>query len=85
MNSEIGKFGKPVTPSVPNDGRNYEFRNVPGVGNDIKVSRDGGVQVNGRETYNMGVITAEDGTKMTIQRCIHMAFPDIPMRYVPSW
>lgn len=65
--------------------RNYEFRAVPGVGPDIKVSRDGDVQVNGRITYNMPVITALDGTKMTIQMCIHKAFPDIPMRETPTW
>jgi hypothetical protein len=65
--------------------RNYEFRNVPGVYHDIKVNRDGDVQVNGRPVYNLPIITAEDGTKMTIQMCIHKAFPDIPLRRVPKW
>ena len=65
--------------------RNYEFRSVPGVGPDIKVSRDGEVQVNGRDAYTMSVITALDGTRMTLQMCIHKAFPDIPMRWTPTW
>lgn len=65
--------------------RNYEFRSVPGVHSDIKVSRDGEVQVKGRTTYSMSTITAQDGTQMTIQMCIYKAFPDIPMRYTPSW
>lgn len=65
--------------------RNYEFRSVPGVNPDIKVSRDGEVQVNGRDAYTMSVITALDGTRMTLQMCIHKAFPDIPMRWTPTW
>jgi hypothetical protein len=65
--------------------RNYEFRNVPGVSSDIRVSRDGDVQVDGRTIYSMSIFTAEDGTKMSIQMCIHKAFPDIPMREVPKW
>ncbi len=85
MNAEIGKFGEPVVPIIPNDGRNYEFRTVPGVDPNIKVSRDGDVQVRSRVNYNMGIVTALDGTKMTIQMCIHKAFPDIPMRYTPKW
>lgn len=68
-----------------NDGRNYEFRSVPGVSRNIKVSRDGEVQVNGQDGHYQSVIEAQDGTRMTIQMCIHKAFPDIPMRYTPSW
>lgn len=64
--------------------RNHEFRPVPGVDPSIRVSRDGEVQVNGREHF-MSVIAALDGTRMTIQMCIHKAFPDIPMRRTPTW
>lgn len=66
------------------DQRNYEFRHVPGVAADVTVSRDGGVKVNGIEHYNMSMITALDGTRLTIQMCIHKAFPDIPMRTIPT-
>jgi hypothetical protein len=66
---------------------NYEFRTVPGVDPKITVSRDGEVRVNGRDEYHMymSVITALDGTRMSLQMCIHKAFPDIPMRRTPTW
>jgi hypothetical protein len=67
------------------EARNYEFRSIPGVGSGIRVSRDGDVQVNGRDVYSMGVVTALDGTRMTLQMCIHKAFPEIPMRETPTW
>lgn len=66
--------------------RNHEYRNIPGVRSNFKVNRDGEVQIDGRPEYhNVSVITAEDGTRMTIQMCIHKAFPDIPMRETPKW
>lgn len=67
--------------------RNTEFRKVPGVNSALTVSRDGEVKIKGHgdEPYHLDVITAEDGTRMTIQMAIHKAFPDIPMRITPSW
>lgn len=65
--------------------RNYEFRIIPGVDLNIKVSRDGEIQENGRPNYYMGLITDLNGTKMTIQMAIHKAFPDIPLRHTPKW
>lgn len=65
--------------------RNTERRHVPGVYKDVKVTRDGEVFVNDREVHNLPIITALDGTRMTIQMAIHKAFPDIPMRRVPRW
>jgi stage III sporulation protein SpoIIIAA len=66
--------------------RNYEFRNIPGVRSNIKVNRDGEVQIDGHPEYhNVSIITADDGTKMTLQMCIYKAFPDIPMRSIPKW
>lgn len=64
--------------------RNYEFRTVPGVDSDVRVSRDGDIQINGRNTYNLPMITKLDGTRITIQMAIHLAFPDIPMRVTPT-
>jgi hypothetical protein len=66
--------------------RNTEFRKVPGVNPALTVSRDGETKIKGHgEPYDLGIITALDGTKMTIQMAIHKAFPDIPMRYTPKW
>jgi len=66
-----------------NDKRNYEFRTIPGVNPDIRVSRDGEVQVKGVTRYDVK-ITAIDGTRMSTQMAIHKAFPDIPLRYAPT-
>ena len=68
------------------DGRNYEFRNIPGVSKSIKVSRDGDVEINGVSRYDMSAsgISKSDGTKISVQMAIHLAFPDIPMRYTPT-
>lgn len=66
--------------------RNTEFRKVPGLDPNITVSRDGEVKIKGHLEYqNVSVLTAEDGTRTTIQMCIHKAFPDIPMRETPTW
>ena len=60
--------------------RNYEFRTIPEVSPRISVSRDGEIRVDGKSTMG-GSITALDGSKMPVQKFIHKAFPDIPLRY----
>ncbi|QFG09151.1 hypothetical protein PBI_SPORTO_43 [Arthrobacter phage Sporto] len=71
---------------TPMSERNYEFRSIPGVSDSIKVSRDGDVQINGRDRYDMSAsgIPKHDGTAISIQMAIHLAFPDIPMRHIPT-
>ncbi|UYL88239.1 hypothetical protein SEA_LILHUDDY_45 [Arthrobacter phage LilHuddy] len=66
--------------------RNYEFRSVPGVAPNLKVSRDGDVQINGKDFYevNKRGIRKHDGTYISVQMAIHLAFPDIPMRETPT-
>ncbi|AXC38668.1 hypothetical protein QCN37_gp42 [Arthrobacter phage Tatanka] len=73
-------------PNTRNDGRNYEFRTIPDVDNDVTVSRDGEVRINGKDVYDMrrNPIRKHDGTKISIQMAIHLAFPDIPLRYTPT-
>ena len=62
--------------------RNYEFRTIPEVSSRISVNRDGEIRVDGRDEYSMGgMIEALDGTRMPVQKFIHKAFPDIPLRY----
>ncbi|QYC55033.1 hypothetical protein QCN36_gp45 [Arthrobacter phage CastorTray] len=85
--NNIGKNGEPIIENYPNDGRNYEFRSVPGVANSLKVSRDGEVRIDGKDVYDIsrrGGIRKHDGTKISIQMAIHLAFPDIPLRYAPT-
>lgn len=71
---------------TPMEERNYEFRSIPGVSDSIKVSRDGDVRINGRDRYDMSAsgIPKHDGTAISIQMAIHLAFPDIPMRHIPT-
>lgn len=64
--------------------RNMEWRPVPGAAR-FKVRRDGDLMLDGKVVYNVSTITADDGTRMTVQMAIHKSFPDIPMRYTPSW
>jgi len=64
--------------------RNYEFRSVPGVADSLKVSRDGDVQIDGKDYCNVNEIRRHDGSYITIQMAIHLAFPDISMRYTPT-
>ena len=66
--------------------RNYEFRSVPGVAKNLKVSRDGEVQINGKPFHevNQKGIRTHEGTWISVQMAIHKAFPDIPMREVPT-
>lgn len=62
--------------------RNYEFRTIPEVSPRISVSRDGEIRVDGKDDYSMGgMIEALDGSRMPVQKFIHKAFPDIPLRY----
>lgn len=65
--------------------RNTEFRKIPGVAPKYRISRDGEFKVDGQISYSVGIVTALDGTRMTPQMCVYKAFPDIPMRYTPSW
>lgn len=67
-----------------NDGRNYEWRSIPEVP-DIEVRRDGDIKFKGVERYDITTVTDVHGTRMTIQMLISKAFPDIPMRYTPTW
>lgn len=84
MTEPVGKFGRPVNaPQYPNDGRNYEQRIIPDVDPSITVSRDGDIQVNGKDVYSHK-ITKADGTVISTQMAIHLSFPDIPMRYTPT-
>ncbi|AXH46704.1 hypothetical protein QCN35_gp42 [Arthrobacter phage Synepsis] len=74
-------------PDPFNDGRNYEFRVIPGVTNDVTVSRDGETKFNGKPIYGREVsrrLRKHDGTVISIQMAIHLAFPDIPLRYTPT-
>lgn len=73
-------------PRTINDGRNYEFRSVPGVADSLTVSRDGEVRINGKDVYDISRkgIRQHDGTSISIQMAIHLAFPDIPMRHTPT-
>ncbi|ASM62321.1 hypothetical protein SEA_NIGHTMARE_45 [Arthrobacter phage Nightmare] len=75
-------------PNPFNDGRNYEFRVVPGVSDDVTVSRDGEMKINGKLIYDgrerSRKLQIQDGTKISIQMAIHLAFPDIPMRHIPT-
>ena len=68
--------------------RNYEFRSIPGVAKNLKVSRDGELQLNGKHHHTNEIvlrgIRKHDGTYISIQMAIHLSFPDIPMRYVPT-
>ncbi|UTN92047.1 hypothetical protein SEA_DARBY_42 [Arthrobacter phage Darby] len=84
--NNIGKNGEPVVENYPNDGRNYEFRSIPGVSDNLKVSRDGDVQLNGTVVYDpiRRHIRKNDGESISIQMAIHLAFPDIPMRHIPT-
>lgn len=72
--------------------RNYEWRSIPSVPK-VEVTRDGEVRyARGKEQYDSRgslirperFITYEDGHPMSIQMLIFKAFPDIPMRYVPT-
>ena len=60
--------------------RNCEDRTIPGVPPEITVSRDGDVKVNGVIDYSCTIV-ATDGTRMSVQMAIHLAFPDIPLRW----
>lgn len=66
--------------------RNYEFRSIPGVAKNLKVSRDGEVQIDGKDfnEVNQRGIRKHDGTYISVQMAIHLAFPDIPMRITPT-
>jgi hypothetical protein len=64
--------------------RNYEWRSIPEVA-DIEVTRDGDIKFKGRERYDIGSVVDLDGTRMSIQMLISRAFPDIPMRFTPTW
>lgn len=77
LESEMAKQYKP---------RNYEFRSIPGVAPNLKVSRDGDVQINGKDIRDINLmgIRKHDGTRISIQMAIHLAFPDIPMRETPT-
>jgi hypothetical protein len=65
--------------------RNTEFRTIPGVRKEVKVSRDGEIKYEG-EVVTSGNVTIRDknGKAMSIQMTIHKAFPDIPMRHTPT-
>lgn len=67
--------------------RNYEYRTISEVHPRLSVNRDGEVRIDTAEGYpddrlfKNGMITALDGSKMSIQMFIHKAFPDIPLRH----
>lgn len=76
---------------TPMEERNYEFRSLPYTQR-IEVSRDGDLRYRaGMERWRNGSLVPPqewlidmDGSRMSVQMMIHRAFPDIPMRHVPS-
>ena len=53
---------------------------------DYKVTRDGEVFFKGVEVHPVpGVFKTKYGERMTLQMFIFKAFPDIPLRRIPTW